>query len=124
MSRQKSHDVKLLPNWDLVIEESVRQLKICESRAVQLRVCVEYFHKRKASGDPSPGIEIEGADSRERRAYHSNGNTELRVTALQQHRIRAAPGAVIRGADSDAHNNALGVRGRSGEEANSETNAE
>jgi hypothetical protein len=31
---------------------------------------------------------------------------------------------VIRGADSDAHNNALGVRGRCGEEANSETNAE
>lgn len=58
MSIEKSHDVKLVIECDLVIEESVRQLKTCESRAVQLPVCMEYFNKRKASGDPFPGIEI------------------------------------------------------------------
>jgi hypothetical protein len=58
MSRQKSHDVKSLPNWDLVIDESVRHLQACEARASHLRVCLEYFRKRKESGDPFPGKDV------------------------------------------------------------------
>jgi hypothetical protein len=57
VSNKTSQHVKSFPSWDLVIEESVRQLRDCESRASQLRVCMEYFSQRKASGDPFPGIE-------------------------------------------------------------------
>jgi len=46
------------PSWDLVIEESARQLQESESRAAKLRVCLDYFQKRKDSGDQFPGIEI------------------------------------------------------------------
>jgi hypothetical protein len=58
VSIEKSHDVKSLPTWDLAVEESVRQLQACEARASQLRVCLDYFHKRMQSGDPFPGIEV------------------------------------------------------------------
>ncbi len=58
MSSKKSHDVNLMPNWDLVIEESARQLQEYESRAARLRVCLSYFQKRKESGDPFPGNEV------------------------------------------------------------------
>lgn len=57
MSSQKSHNVKIIPTWDLVIEESARQLQECESRAGKLRACLSYFEGRKTSGDPFPGVE-------------------------------------------------------------------
>jgi hypothetical protein len=58
VSTEKSHNVKQLPNWDLAIDESVRQLQESEARAARLRVCLDYFKGRKESGDPFPGIEI------------------------------------------------------------------
>jgi hypothetical protein len=58
MSTEKSHGVNMAPTWDLVIEESARQLQEAESRSARLRVCLDYFQKRKESGDPFPGIEM------------------------------------------------------------------
>ena len=57
MSTEKSRHVNNAPNWDLVIDESARQLQEAESRSARLRVCLDYFQKRKESGDAFPGIE-------------------------------------------------------------------
>ena len=58
MSSPKSHNDKLVPSWELVIEECARQLQDTEARSGRLRACLEYFQSRKASGDPFPGLEI------------------------------------------------------------------
>ena len=54
---KKSHRVKSLPSWELLVEECASQLRECDARAASLRVCADYFSKRKASGDTFPGME-------------------------------------------------------------------
>jgi hypothetical protein len=68
-------DIKF-PSWDLVIVASFKELKECESRAAELRVCLDYFQKRKDSGDPFPGIE----KLRERGLLEEEGNADANNT--------------------------------------------
>lgn len=43
--------------WEWLIEQATAQLQTCESRSAKLRVAIEHFERRKASGEPFPGIE-------------------------------------------------------------------
>ena len=55
LSRKKSHEVINRQGWDVIIESVTRQLQEYEKEAGRLRVLIEYFTSRKASGDPFPG---------------------------------------------------------------------
>jgi hypothetical protein len=57
MSTEKSKKVEMLPpTWEAAIDECHSQLRACQARAGELKVCLEYFETRKKSGDPFPGI--------------------------------------------------------------------
>ena len=43
--------------WDFIIRNGLVQLQEVEAQAARLRVSLEYFEKRRASGDPFPGEE-------------------------------------------------------------------
>jgi hypothetical protein len=53
MSRTKSH--KVISGWDALINSIYRQLQEYEKESARLRVAMEYFEKRKATGDVFPG---------------------------------------------------------------------
>ena len=41
--------------WDFVIEQGIKELAALEAMAAKIRISVEYFEKRRESGDPFPG---------------------------------------------------------------------
>jgi hypothetical protein len=43
--------------WEWLIEQATAKLQHHESQASKLRVAIEHFERRKASGDPFPGLE-------------------------------------------------------------------
>ena len=79
MSRKKSRNVKQLPTWDLAIDECATQLRECEGLAAKLKVSLDYFLKRKQSGDPFPGIE-----QLRKRGFVSVGRVTDAETATQK----------------------------------------
>lgn len=58
---EKRHDVQInvqsVCSWDAVISSAVNQLSELEAIASRVRVSLEYFERRKASGELFPGRE-------------------------------------------------------------------
>jgi len=44
-----------MTGWDFIISAVLLQLQELEAQAARLRVSLEYFERRKASGDTFPG---------------------------------------------------------------------
>lgn len=56
-ARCDNKETKGLTGWDFIIANGTKQLCEVEALAARLRTSLEYFEKRRASGDEFPGEE-------------------------------------------------------------------